>query len=314
MKSFLLLFLSLIVISTAARSAILEGYDSIEEFRLTDGGWLLSVVGTESTLLENPTSVVASHNLVYIIDDGLRSLYVFDLVTRKATTLSGAYEKIEGNISRLYINNDQSFFIMDKFGSQVHKYGLKGEYLMSYQDSLNLNSPVGMCTNPENGHVFVADGFYSHVIEFSESGESLALHGLRKRGQTQAGNGIIGMACNKTELFIVSKFGKYINVLSFSGDLIRQIPRPEVHNPTSIAVDQYNRVYISDAFDDQIKIYDQSKMIAEFGSAGMDLLSFRGIKGLWVDGSFLYVADSMNRRVQVLMIKQPDQYNLHYEP
>jgi len=164
---------------------------------------------------------------------------------------------------------------------------------------------VGVCVNPSNNHVFVADGFYSHIIEFTESGDPVALHGKRTRGQTQAGNNIIGMACNDQELYIVSKLSDEINVFTFSGKLIRQIPRKEVHNPTAVALDQYNRVYISDAFDDRIRVYDDQRMIVEFGGAGMDDFSFRDIRGLWVDNSFLYVADSMNRRIQILNITRP---------
>ena len=314
MKRFCVVFITLFLGVSHANSEVLTGYDAIEDFQLTDSGWLSSVAGTEFVLLENPTAVASKGNVVFFIDSGLNALYAYDMVSQKASTLSSAYSKIDGNVASLYISRHLGLFIVDPFGGQVLKFDLQGDFFTSYEDSLNLNTPVGMCVNPTDNHVFIADGFYGHIIEFNQSGDPLALHGIRTRGQTQAGNNIIGMTCTDEEMFIVSKLSKNINVFSYSGDLIRQIPRPEVHNPTAVAVDKYNRVYISDAFDDRIRVYDGTRMIAEFGGAGLDALSFRDIKGLWVENSLLYVADSMNRRVQILTINHPSDGNPRYAP
>ena len=298
------LFIGLMLVSLSARSEILESYDSIDEFRISGSSWMSAVVGSESVLLERPVAVAVDNNLVFFVDDGLNALYVYDLVTRQASTLSSAFGKIESQEPRLFISNRKALFVVDPLGNQILKFNFQGELFTIYDDPLNLNTPVGVCVNPNNGHLYVADSFYSHIIEFGEGGDPLAIHGLRRGGQTQAGNNIIGMACNDTGMFVVSKLSQFINVFSYSGELIRQIPRPEVHNPTAVTIDQFDRVYISDAFDDRIRIYDQSKMIAEFGAEGNDALTFRAIKGLWADKYFLYVADSLNRRIQVLSINR----------
>ena len=300
-----ILLLCLMISPFSARSEILEEFDSIDSFRIINAGWLSTIVGTEFEYIESPISVVAKDNKIYFIDDVLMGLFSYDLVSQKASNLKGIYRKLKSNQARLFISDDQELFVMDAFGSQVTKYDLLGNVITRFYNPLNLNSPVGMCINPLNNHVLIADAFFGHVIEFSSTGDPLALHGIKEKGGVQAGSDIVGMACTQKEMFIVSKLTKNINVFSFSGEFLRQIPRPEVRSPTAVAVDFYGRIYISDDFNDQITIYNNNGLLTQFGRSGVGPLHFREIKDLSIDGDYLYVADNMNRSIKILTIMPP---------
>jgi len=299
------LLLCLIAVPFSVRSEILEEFDSIDSFRIISGGWLSALVGTEFEFIESPVSVAAKDNKVYFIDDVLMGLFSYNLADQKASNLKSIYRGLKGKSARLFISDDQELFIVDAFGSQVSKYDLIGNLITRFSDSLNLNSPVGMCINPANNHILIADAFYGHIIEFSATGDPLALHGIKEKGGVQAGSDIVGMACTQDEMFIVSKLTNHINVFSFSGAFLRQIPRPEVRSPTAIAVDFYGRIYISDDFNDQITIYNNDGMLKQFGRSGVGPQHFRGIKDLSIDGDYLYIADNMNRSIKVLTIIPP---------
>ncbi|MCF6253393.1 MAG: hypothetical protein L3J38_01435 [Thiomicrorhabdus sp.] len=283
----------------------MEEFDSIDSFRIISGGWLSSLVGTEFEFIESPVSVAAKDNKVYFIDDVLMGVFSYDLVSQKAFNLKTVYNSLKSNQARLFISDDQELFIIDSFGSQVTKYDLLGNVITRFYNPLNLNAPVGMCINPVNNHVLIADAFFGHVIEFSATGDPLALYGIKEEGGVQAGSDIVGMACTQKEMFIVSKLTKTINVFSFSGKLLRQIPRPEVRSPTAIAVDYYGRIYISDDFNDQITIYNNNGLLTQFGRSGVGPLHFREVKDLSIDGDYLYVADNMNRSIKILSIIPP---------
>ncbi|VAW45959.1 hypothetical protein MNBD_GAMMA03-1848 [hydrothermal vent metagenome] len=299
------LLLCLIVAPVTVRSEMLEEFDTIDSFRIISGGWLSTLVGTEFEQLESPVSVAAKDNYVYFIDDVLMGLYSYNVVDQRASNLKSIYRDLKGNSARLFISDDQELFVIDPFGSQVSKYDLTGNLITRFYNPLNLNYPVDMCIHPLNNRVLVADAFFGHIIEFSETGDALALHGLKEKSKVQAGNDIVGMACTQDEIFIVSKLSKEINVFSYSGDLLRQIPRSEVRSPTAIAADSYGRVYISDDFDDQIKVYTQSGFLKSFGRSGVGSLHFREIKDLSIDGDYLYVADNMNRSIKILKVNPP---------
>ncbi len=299
------LLLCLVVVSFGARADILEESETIDSFRMIDSGWLSAVVGAEFEFIKNPISVAAKDNKVYFIDDVLMGLYVYDKASQQASKLKAPYGDLKSNSARLFISDDQELFVIDSFGNQVSKYDLIGNLITRFYAPLNLNSPVGMCINPLNDRVLIADAFYGHIIEFSSTGEPLGLHGIKKKDQVQAGSDIVGMACTDTEMFIVSKLSKNINVFSFSGEFLRAIPRKEVRSPTDIAVDAYGRIYVSDDFNDQIAIYNNEGLITRMGRSGIGALHFREITDLSIDGDYLYVVDNMNRSIKVLIITPP---------
>lgn len=299
------LLICLMAAPFSARSEILEEFDSIDSFRIISAGWLSSLVGTEFEFIESPISVAAKDNKIYFIDDVLMGVFSYDLVSQKASNFKAVYNSLKSNQARLFISDNQELFVIDSFGSQVTQYDLMGNTITHFYNPLNLNAPVGMCINPLNNHVLIADAFFGHIIEFSATGDPLGLHGIKKKDSVQAGSDIIGMACTQEEMFIVSKLTKTINVFSFSGKLLRQIPRPEVRSPTAIAVDLYGRIYISDDFNDQISIYNNNGLLKQFGRSGVGPLHFREIKDLSIDGDYLYVADNMNRSIKILTITPP---------
>lgn len=310
----LLVAMVLALSAFTTRADILSGYDSIDEFRLVDSGWMAALIGTESYWLQGPTSTVASRNLVYFLDDGHNSLYVYDVSTQSAKTMDSAYRMVDGKTARLYLGPHHQLYVIDSFGNQVLQFGFNGDFVTRYVDPMNLNTPVGVCVNPHNKNVMIADSYYSHIIEFGQDGSPLALHGLRSRSGAQAGNNIVAMACTEEAMYVVSKLSYDINVFNYAGQLLHKISRKEVRNPTSIAVDQYGRIYVSDFHNDQIHVYNEKGYIESYGGMGSEMMSFRDIKSLWVDGNFLYVSDSMNRRIQILNINHPSQSNLRYAP
>ncbi len=303
----ILLALVIMPLSVQADEPILEEFDSIESFRIIESGWLSALVGTEFEFIESPISVAAKDNQVFFIDDVLMGVFSYNMSDQRASNLKKIYRSLKSNQGRLFISDDQELFVMDAFGSQVLRYDLQGNLIAQFYNPSNLNSPVGLCIHPFNDHVLVADAFFGHVIEFSTSGDPLALHGIKEKGGVQAGSDIVGMACTENEMFIVSKLMPKINVFSFSGELLRQIPRHEVRNPTAVAVDAYGRVYISDEFSDQISIYSDAGLITKFGRSGVGPEHFRGIKDLSVDGDYLYVADHLNRSIKILRINSPNE-------
>lgn len=297
--------LCLTVVPFSARADILEEIETIDSFRMISSGWLSAAVGAEFEFIENPISVAAKDNKVYFIDDVLMSLYVYDKASQQASKLKAPYRDLKSNSARLFISDNQELFVIDSFGNQVSKYDLIGNLITRFYAPLNLNSPVGMCINPLNDRVLIADAFYGHIIEFSATGEPLGLYGMKKKGQVQAGNDIVGMACTETEMFIVSKLTKKINVFSFAGEFLRSISREEVRSPTDIAVDAYGRIYVSDDFNDQIAIYNNEGFVKRMGRSGVGALHFREITDLSIDGDYLYVVDNMNRSIKVFMINPP---------
>lgn len=75
-------------------------------------------------------------------------------------------------------------------------------------------------------------------------------------------------------------------------------------DPLTIAVDGFNRIYVGDAFDNSIKVFENGELAAEYG-AGHGGTSFNRITSLFIERDRLYVADSLNRRILTFRIAPP---------
>ena len=73
-------------------------------------------------------------------------------------------------------------------------------------------------------------------------------------------------------------------------------------SPAAVAVDENDRIYVSDSGNHRIAIYDDAgTFLGEFGSPGVGDGQFNTPRGITVDRSRIYVADTLNHRVQVFL-------------
>ena len=70
-------------------------------------------------------------------------------------------------------------------------------------------------------------------------------------------------------------------------------------------MDRFNRVFVSDSFDNTLKVFEQGQLVASVGGSGVLPTSFNRVTGLWIDQNMLYVVDSLNARIQTFHIAPP---------
>jgi hypothetical protein len=75
--------------------------------------------------------------------------------------------------------------------------------------------------------------------------------------------------------------------------------------PRALAVDASGRVFVSDEMEQRIKVFRGGKLLASFGGSGNAPGRFGRIESMALDGNLLYVADSLNARVEVLLVSPP---------
>ena len=129
----------------------------------------------------------------------------------------------------------------------------------------------------------------------------------------QQGIAIASMATGPDGIYITDRIGRRVVVLRTDGTIRYVLGAQHLGNPGAIAVSRDNLVFVNDNFDQTIKVFKAQKnapqgengtMLAKVGGPGSGPGSFNSIDGLAVDGSILYVADSLNARVQIMLINQ----------
>lgn len=255
----------------------------------------------EEIRLEEPVAVGGVGDILYIVDAVPRIVYKYDLALDAISPVKDIATQFAGSPGNIYVAQDRSFYIVDSIGKRVIHFGEDGVVQGIFQDLANLSRPMDVFVNEENGDVFVADGSYSHIVVFNKFGRATHAIGSRGNGPGRF-RAITAMTREREGLYVLDRLELPVQVLSENGAFQYAFGEQELTYPVSIAVSRDQFVFVAERSDDSIRVYQDGKFQLKFGGAGSAPGRFRIISDLWVQGDYLYVADSMNRRVQVLRI------------
>lgn len=251
--------------------------------------------------LENPVAIGLRDNIMYVADAGPGVIFKYNLDTGRMRPLHGAGDMITGEITDIYVMPDHSFYVTDIEGRQVLHFSENGSFIKSYFDDPNISRPVAVSVNEKNGEVYVADEVYSHIVAFSHEGEPI--YGMGGRGEGPGKFRIITDMIRTADGFLVSdRIELSVQILDEKGRYLGDFGEGKLIFPTALALDQYGRIYVAEKAESTIKVFKRGELIDVIGSNGYGKGQFRQIGDMKIHNNKLYVADSLNGRIQVFDI------------
>jgi DNA-binding beta-propeller fold protein YncE len=261
-----------------------------------------ALIGNEPRRLRRPTVVAVRDHDLYIVDADQELLILYDTFSKRMSVLKDLRGVTEGDVTDVYVAGDHSYYLADAVGRRVLRFDSNGRLLQTFQDPLNLGRPVATSVDETTGDVYVADGLFDHVLVFNSAGELWRMIGDRGQEDGEFLN-ITAMTRSQDEVYVTARLGKRGQVLGQErGQFRYAFDDDTLVFPNSIAVDLDGRAYVSDFFDNGIKIFEHGHLVATLGGTGASPGRFKGISDLALGNGFLYVADSLNGRVQVFRI------------
>lgn len=279
----------------------------------------------------NPVAVGGVDDTLYIVDTGIPTdfnlnqnqtfsrpglqprseptVYRYNLVTKKIQSIKSIGLQLQGEPGGIYVKADGSFLIADPVGKKVVYFDQNGGLLNTYSDPANLSRPMAVWVDEITQEVYVADGTYSHVLVFDQFGKALKAIGRRGTGPGRF-RAITAMAMGRDGLFVLDRLELPIQVLTKDGLFQYSFGEMQHTFPTAIAIDESQLVFVSERSDNTIRVYQNGQLIATVGGGGAAPGRFRLVNSLWINQGLLYVADSQNRRIQVLRINPPRAFSL----
>lgn len=244
----------------------------------------------------SPTAVAARGQYVYVVDSGRRQIFQYDLAQQTLTP----FAEVAANVgSGIVVAPDLSLYLADPNAQQVLHFSIDGRLLQTFSNTADMGRPVAVLLDEASGNVLVADSLYNHVVVFNSLGLVLATL------QSEVGRSLEAMARGPDGLYLVDKLAKQVVVIGKNGGDRYTLGKDTLKNPGAIAVDRYNRVFVSDSFDNTIKIYERGQLIASIGGSGATPVTFNAITSLYLERDLLYVADSLNARIQTFQVAAP---------
>jgi sugar lactone lactonase YvrE len=206
---------------------------------------------------------VDSKGLVYVADQRVGAVFIFNLETRDTQMIRNGVEAHFGWINALAIDDDDRLFVSDGKMRRVVVFNAKHE--VESQVTEGLVDPVGLAIDTTNRFLYVVDTQQDQVLVYDADSFKL----LRRIGS-----------------------GGKNHFLTTPGDF---------GAPQCVAVDKDGNVYVTDTLNNRVEIFDaDGKFISQFGKAGDGPGYFTRPKGIAVDGDgHIWVADSMQDRLQV---------------
>jgi len=291
------------VAPVAEQAAIPAPEVSLYQWDIISGGTEgHQVTGFADVRLIRPVAVAAHGNDIYIVDAGSDLLYLYERAFDRLTILKDLKGVVSGEVTDIHIAEDLSYYIADADARRVLHFDRHGELIRIFQDTINLGRPVSVSEDPDSGTVYIADGFNDDVLVYNAAGQLQGAIGTRGQGQGQF-MGITAMAFGDDGIYVATRFGQQrVQVMGFEGDFQHAFNQDSVTFPTAIVVDGNGRAYVSDFMDNTIRVYVDGRVVETLGGTGSAPGRFKRITDMWLDNGLLYVADSLNGRVQVIRV------------
>lgn len=206
---------------------------------------------------------IDSKGLVYVADQKVGAVFIFNTETRDVQLIRNGVEAHFGWINGLAIDDDDRLFVSDGKMHRVLVFGPKHEVIS--QISEKLVDPVGLALDTENRLLYVVDTQQDQVIVFDAD----SLKELRR----------IGTGGKNHWLTTPGDFGA----------------------PQGVAVDKDGTVYVTDTLNNRVEIFDaEGTFIKQFGRHCDGPGCFARPKGIAIDGDgHIWVADALNDTLQV---------------
>ena len=244
----------------------------------------------------SPTAVAVRGNYMYVVDGGRRQIFQVDLAQQ---TMMPFADFSAGAVSGITVAPDLSLYVADINARQVFHFSVDGRLLQTFGNSAEVARPVAVSLDEASGRIWVADSLYNHVVVFNSLGRVLSVL------QSRAGRSIAGMAIGTDGVYLIDRLSRQIVVIGQDGADRYTLGKDTLKDPGAIAVDRFNRVFVSDSFDSKIKIYEHGQLVASVGGSGATPATFNRITSLWIEQNMLYVTDSLNARIQTFLVAPP---------
>ena len=253
-------------------------------------------------LFVQPVGVAARGDVLLVADAGARTLWRLDRSRDSMAPFAPFAGGGPEQGASLHLGNDLSAWVALPTEHSVAQYDARGRLVRSWRDEANAPRPAAFAVPEDRSALLVGDGASAQIIVFDPLGRVLRLLG---RGRAQALQSIAAMSFGPGGLYVLDRIAQQVVVLGAEGEVLELVGENQLVRPRALAVDRSGRVFVSDDSDQRIKVFRHGQLLATAGGTGAGPGRFGRIEAMAVDGNLLYVADSLNARIQVLLVAPP---------
>lgn len=258
-------------------------------------------------LFDKPNGVcVDDEGRIYICDTNNHRIVVMDRLGRSLIRLIGEEGTGTGQILyplNIAVSEDGLILLVDKFLNKLVLFDQNGRVLKE----VDVMVPIAVAY--DDGAFYITN--YGKILKYDKQLNKLSEFGKRGSGVGEFDHPG-GIAVKGGKIYVADSFNlrflildRNMNILLSVGKLPKSLQDPEriFGLPSSIAVDDRGYIYVLDAFNGEISIFDEKgRKINTFGRMGSREGELNYPSCIFYKDGLFYVADKYNNRIQILEI------------
>jgi sugar lactone lactonase YvrE len=204
--------------------------------------------------------------------------------------------------SAVVVSDENIMYIADTFAGVIHRYDLESRdvsYIFNAGDE-QLASPVALAVDQEQ-NLYVSDSINSKVYKFSSNGVFVSAMTPENGFKRPAGIAITTSGEKLVVDVLDNKLHKFSRNDLYLGEFLKISEKEELNTPSYVAVDRIGNIYLTDAMNFAVRLYDKNgNFIRRIGEVGDVPGSFARPKGIALDSeNNIYVVDASHDNIQI---------------
>ncbi len=246
---------------------------------------------------------VDADGVIYVVDSGKDRVQAFDSMGNPLGSWGangsgpGEFAQPEG----IAIDARGRIYVTEFNNGRVQVFDSDRSYLDEWNDGRRgriADSTLAMTMDADD-NIYLADNVYDRIQRFDAGGKF-----QREFGEPGSGTGQLDGAMD-----IAATLDGYIYAVDVQHDRVLKYRRNgayatewsggSLNQPVAIAVDQGGNVYVANAGDDTIRVFDgSSSLLRSWGGSGDGEGQFNNPTDIAIHGDRVYIVDQNNNRIQ----------------
>jgi DNA-binding beta-propeller fold protein YncE len=237
---------------------------------------------------------IDSKGLVYVADQKVGAVFIFNTETRDATLIKNGVDAHFGLVNGVAIDDTDRLFVSDGKMHRVLVFNPK--HVVEGQISEGLDDPVGLAVDNENRFLYVVDEQQDLVFVYDADSLKLLRHiGVpgKKHISTEPGEfgGASNVAVDKDgNVYVTDTMNNRVEIFDAEGNFISQFGKHGdgpgyFARPKGIAVDSDGHIWVADQYQDRVQVYNrEGQLLTYIGDVhASGLGQFRALVGIAID-------------------------------
>ena len=245
-----------------------------------------------------PSSVAAVHTDLFVADSGQGLLLRIDTMSRSIAKLAALPTLPD---VRLKAAPDGTVYVLRPDRRDVVRLTRDGRELGSFGSDFEILRPSDLVVEPTLNRVWVADAA-GGVFAFHPSGRMSEPLAGRGDGFASDESGATLLAAGRLGVVGIDPRCRCVIVFDRNGAVAGRFGEGELINPSAIALDDHDRVWVIDRGDRRLKVFDGVRLAFAISAPRLGLVDFSAIA---IDAHRAYVADGPGGKIGVFSVLAP---------